>query len=102
MSATVFEKQGSVLTVKPEGRLDTATSPVLESELRPYLDGVQDLIIDFTKVDYISSGGFRVLLATEQQLENHGGSMKIIHVNKHIIEIFELVGFMDMVAVEKE
>ena len=102
MSATVFEKKGTLLTVKPEGRLDTTTSPVLESELRQYLDGVQEVIMDFTGVEYISSGGLRVLLATEQLLENRGGSMKLIHVNEHIIEIFELVGFMDVVNVERD
>ena len=30
MSTTIFEKQGSNLTVRPKGRLDTATSPVLD------------------------------------------------------------------------
>lgn len=102
MSNTIFEKQGSILTVKPEGRLDTATSPVLESELRGYLDGVQEIIMDFEKVGYISSGGLRVLLATEQLLEDRGGSMKLIHVNEHILDIFELVGFMEMVKVESD
>ena len=33
MSTTIFEKQGTNLTVKPQGRLDTATSPVLEREM---------------------------------------------------------------------
>ncbi len=102
MSATVFEKQGSRLTVKPEGRLDTATSPILESEMQPYLDSVQDVIMDFTKVEYISSGGLRLMLTTDQQLENRGGSMKIIHVNENILEIFSLVGFTDIITVEHD
>lgn len=99
MSNTVFEKQGTALTVKPQGRLDTATSPVLENELRQQLDGVQEITMDFSGVEYISSGGLRVLLATEQQMESRGGSMKLIHVNEHILKIFELVGFMDVVTV---
>jgi len=102
MSATIFEKQGNVLTVKPEGRLDTATSPVLENELKKHLDGVQEIIMDFSNVDYISSGGLRVLLATEQLMEARDGSIKLIHVNQHIIEIFELVGFMEVIKVETD
>ena len=102
MSATVFEKQGSQLTVKPEGRLDTATSPILESEMQPYLDTVQDVVMDFTKVEYISSGGLRLMLTTDQQLESRGGSMKIIHVNENILEIFSLVGFTDIITVEQD
>ena len=101
MSTTIFEKQGNVLIVKPQGHLDAVTSPTLEKELMQYLDDVQEITFDFTNVEYISSGGLRVLLATEQQMEANGGSMRLIHVNEHIMEIFELVGFMDIVKVEE-
>ena len=102
MSETVFDKQGTVLHVRPESRLDTITAPALERGLNQYLDDVQEIIMDFTNVEYISSGGIRVLLAAEQKLENRGGSLKLIHVNDLIMEVFELVGFMDMVSVEAD
>ncbi|MBO6092282.1 MAG: STAS domain-containing protein [Oscillospiraceae bacterium] len=101
MSTTIFEKQGSNLTVRPKGRLDTATSPVLEQELQQYLDGVQYVTMDFTEVEYITSGGLRVLLATDQILEDRGGNLRVIHVNEHILEVFQLVGFMEIVDVEE-
>ena len=102
MAATIFEKNGSTLTVKPSGRLDTATSPVLDSELRQNLDGVREMIMDFSDVEYISSGGLRVLLGMEQLMESRGGSLTLIHVNEHILEIFDLVGFMSLVTVVKD
>ena len=102
MSTTIFEKKDNLLTVKPVGRLDTATSPVLEKELEPYMEGVQDVLMDFAEVEYISSGGLRVLLAVEQLLENRGGKLRLIHVNSNIMEIFDLVGFMDVVTVEQD
>ena len=102
MATATFEKQGNTLTVKPTGRLDTATSPVLEKELHPYLDGVQELIVDFTNVEYISSGGLRMLLATDQQVESNGGNMKLIHVNEYIMDIFELIGFTDAMTVIRD
>ena len=100
MANTIYEKNGTTLTVKPEGRLDTATSPALQKELQQYMDGVRDILMDFEKVEYISSGGIRVLLATEQMLEDRGGSMTLIHVNKYTIDVFKLVGFMSVVKVE--
>ena len=102
MSTTIYEKQGNRLTVKPEGRLDTVTSPELEKELQQFLDGVQEITMDFEKVEYISSGGLRLLLATQQQMEDRGGSMRLIHVNALVLDIFDLVGFMDVVTVELE
>ena len=101
MSTTIFEKQGTNLTVKPQGRLDTATSPVLEKEMQQYLDGVLNVTMDFADVEYISSGGLRVLLSTDQILEERGGNLRIIHVNEHILEVFQLVGFMEIVDVEE-
>lgn len=102
MASTIFEKDGTHLTVKPDGWLDTATAPVLEKEIQPYLDGVQYITVDLEKVEYISSGGLRVLLEIEQVMEDRDGEMRLIHVNEHIIGVFDLVGFMDIVKVEND
>lgn len=100
MSNTVFELNGKTLTVKPMGELDSMSSPVFEKELRAHLAGADSIIVDFEQVNYISSAGLRVFLAVENTLEERGAEMKLIHVNEHIIEIFDLVGFMDVVSVE--
>ena len=95
-----FEHKGSTLTGKPEGRMDTATSPELAQQLQPEMEGVTDLIMDLEKIDYLSSGGLRLLLTTEQTLEDRGGAMKLIHVNEYIMEIFEMTGFTEMITIE--
>lgn len=100
MSNAVFELDGRALTVKPVGELDSVSSPVFEKELRQHLSGVDSVVVDFEKVNYISSAGLRVFLAVENTLDERGVKMKLIHVNEHIIEIFDLVGFMDVVEVE--
>ena len=102
MAEAIYEKKGSSLTVIPGRRLDTTTAPALESEIRQYLDGVTEMTIDFVNVEYISSSGLRMLLAGEQVMESRGGSMTLIHVNDHIMEIFEMVGFMSVVRVERD
>ena len=99
MSETSIEKQGNTLKVKPAGRLDLITAPELEKELQAHMDGVRDITMDFTNVDYISSGGLRVLLALEKQLEQNDGGLTVINANEDIIKIFELVGFTDVVTV---
>ena len=100
MSETVFELNGTTLTVKPVGELDSMTSPVFEAELREHLDGVTGVIVDFGEVVYISSAGLRVFLNMERIMEERNAEMKLIHVREHILEIFNLVGFMDVVTVE--
>jgi len=95
-----FEKNGTSLTARPEGRLDTATTPVFEQQLETEMEGMTDIIIDFEKIEYVSSGGLRVLLNTEQEMEECGGSLKVIHVNDAVMEILRLVGFTDILTIE--
>ncbi len=87
------------LVIALAGRLDTATAPQLETELKDCLDGVEALTLDFENLDYISSAGLRVLLSAQKTM-NRQGEMKVIHVNETIGEIFEITGFTDVLTIE--
>ena len=93
------QQNGSVLTIAVQGRLDTTTAPDLEKEIKNGLDGVTELIMDFEKLDYISSAGLRVLLSAQKQMSKQG-SMKVIHVNELVMEVFEVTGFTDILTIE--
>ena len=96
----VIKKQdGSHLTVALEGRLDTTTSPQLEQALSNALSGISDLVFDFEKLDYISSAGLRVLLATQKTM-NKQGNMTVLHVSEEVMEIFEVTGFSDILTIQ--
>ena len=95
-----FEKNGTALTAKPEGRLDSANSPDFEQRLESEMKGIAEVIIDLEKVEYVSSGGLRVLLGAQQEMEDRGGTMKLIHVNPQIMQILDMVGFLDILTVE--
>ena len=91
--------EGSKLTVALEGRLDTTTSPALETELRTSVDGVTELVFDLANLEYISSAGLRVLLSA-QKVMNKQGEMKITNVKPEIMEIFDVTGFVDILNIE--
>ena len=89
---------GSALCVAVEGRLDTTTAPDLASELSD-LTGVTSLTLDFSKLEYISSAGLRVLLSIHKIMSKQGG-MKVTHVNEIVSEVFEVTGFNDILNIE--
>lgn len=91
--------QGSALTVRIEGRIDTTTAPQLESELKSGVSGVSELYLDFAGVEYISSAGLRVLLSA-QKVMNRQGKMVISHVNEAVMDVFEVTGFVDILTIE--
>lgn len=95
------KKDGSSLIVAVVGRLDTSTTPGFEAELKPELNGVTELVLDFDGLDYISSAGLRALLSFQKQM-NTQGSMKIKNVNDIVNEIFEVTGFSDILTVESK
>ena len=92
-------KEGSSLIVTVEGRLDTTTSPELSKELDNFLDNINKLIFDFSKLEYISSSGLRVLLSAQKAMRSRG-SMTVKNVPEMIMEIFEITGFTDILTIE--
>ena len=91
---------GSKMTVAIKGRLDTTTAPQLEAELRSDLDGIKDLVFDFTDLEYISSAGLRVLLSTQKTM-NRQGTMVVRNVNADVMEVLEVTGFVDILTIEE-
>ena len=95
----IKDKNGEELTISLEGRLDTTTAPQLEEELTASLDDVAKLVFDFSKLEYISSAGLRVLLAGQKRM-NKQGSMVVKNVADEIKEIFEVTGFTEILNIE--
>ena len=93
------KSEGTKLEILLEGRLDTTTSPMLETELTQSIDGLTELIFNFEKLEYISSAGLRILLAA-QKIMNKQGSMVVKNVNEIIAEVFEVTGFSDILTIE--
>lgn len=92
-------QDGKKLTVTLEGRLDTVTAPDLEAELNKYMDSIDELVIDFTGIEYISSAGLRVLLMAHKAMSPKGG-MKICGVGDIVREVFDVTGFSDILTIE--
>ena len=98
MKITETRNEGT-LTLALEGRLDTTTAPELEQATKDKLEGVTELILDLAGLEYISSAGLRILLSLQKTM-NRLGSMKVIHVNEIVSEVFDVTGFSDILTIE--
>ena len=90
---------GGRLTIALDGRLDTTTSPELTKELESSLDGVNELVFDLAKLEYISSSGLRVLLSAQKKM-NSQGAMKVKNASEMVNEVFEITGFDEILTIE--
>ncbi len=77
-----------------EGKLDTQTSPDAEQQLTRLIEGgANRFLVNFEKLDYISSAGLRVLLVAAKQLKGIDGELRICSLNEVVGEVFDISGF---------
>jgi anti-sigma B factor antagonist len=77
-----------------EGRLDTQTSPDAQQQLIQLIEaGSTKILVNFDKLDYISSAGLRVLLVVAKKLKTNAGEMRICSLNAVVKEVFDISGF---------
>lgn len=89
------------LTIALEGRVDISTALDLEKAVNNSLDGITELVFDLEKLDYISSAGLRVLLMAQKKM-NKQGSLKVIHVNEMVMDVFVNMGLTDIMTIEQD
>ena len=93
------QSEGTTLTIKLSGRLDAVSARDLDKVVGSSLDGVKDLIFDLADLSYVASAGLRVLFVAQKKM-NKQGSMKLVHVNDTVKEVFEITGFADFLTIE--
>ena len=81
------------------GRLDTSTAPELEAVINDCVADINELALDFSELDYVSSAGLRVILKAQKLMSPKGG-MKVCNANENIMEIFDITGFTDILTIE--
>ena len=86
-------------TITVKDKIDTTTAPDFENEIMDEMGKFDSLIIDFTELQYISSAGLRVLIATEKKLKPEN-IPSVIKVNDTIKEILVMSGFDKILNIE--
>ena len=94
-----IKKTSKETIIEIEGRLDTTTAPTLDNKVNEIVGETKNLILDFKKLEYISSAGLRVLLGAQKKMQKIG-SMKLINVCEEVMEVFEMTGFADILVIE--
>lgn len=91
------------LVAAPVGRVDHLTAPDLELELTRLIgharNGSGALVLDFSAVDYISSGGLRVLMVAATQMRAQQGTLMVAALQTVAAEIFRISRFDRVVTV---
>jgi anti-anti-sigma factor len=95
-----FETINEATIVVITGRIDSATSKELETKLIPMINsGIRKMIVDFARVDFISSAGLRIMLLSAKKLKQAGGKMALCCLKDTIREVFDISGFSSIIPI---
>lgn len=94
------ETPSDIAVVRPQGRLDSATSPAFEVTVLERIDGgSRRLVLDLSDVGYISSAGLRVILAAGKKLRATQGKLVLCGLREEVRGVFEMSGFLELFPV---
>ena len=90
----LIAKEANATVVTITGRMDAVTAPQYETAIKELINGGESaLVVDFDRLDYISSAGLRGLLVTAKLLKGKGGQVCFANVKGTVKEVFEMSGF---------
>ena len=93
--------ENGVINIAIKGRLDAATSPAAEDSINKIMEGDENrLLFDFSDLEYLSSGGLRVILGASKEIRRREGKVALCCLNQYVNEIFEVSGFSAMIPIK--
>jgi len=100
LSVRVEDRQGFTKAVFLEGRLDSGTAPGFDSELDGVLEmPIKVLVLDLSKVDYLSSAGIRCLFRAQKAMKARGGKTLIVNPQPSVQKVLDIVKAVDLKTV---
>ncbi|MBK8476175.1 MAG: STAS domain-containing protein [Opitutaceae bacterium] len=77
-----------------DGAIDGKTAPEVQAALAPVLGECSVLVLDLTRVGYMSSAGLRVLLLLHRQLTAKKGKAILVGLAENLTETMRITGFL--------
>ena len=94
------EKVGAVTVVAVKGRVDSTTAPALGERLTANLAALKvRVVLDLSRLEYISSAGFRVLLLAAKRADETGSRFVVCGISGKVRQLFDLGGFLDLFTI---
>jgi anti-sigma B factor antagonist len=84
-----------VTVVEMAGDVDANTTPIVTDQVLPLVLPQCRLLLDMTKVLYMSSAGLRMMLLLYRQASSQNGHLVLVGLSEEIQDIMSITGFLD-------
>lgn len=87
-------EENTITVILVKGRLDASTAPQLQSYFEERLSISRRLfVLNLQDVDYVSSGGLRVLLIMTKKVNAIGGGIVLSNLHPFVEDLLTMAGF---------
>lgn len=99
--STQIQESGDQIIAYFDGRLDTAAAVATAEEVKPLQEAShKEIILDCTKLEYISSSGLRIFLSIRKDAAAHGSKVIVRNINADIRQVFIMTGFISLFEIQ--
>ena len=93
--------ENEILIFAISERLDASTAPIAEETIKKTLnENTNRLLFDLSALEYLSSGGLRVILGAAKEIRRREGKVALAGLNQYVYEIFDVSGFTSMIPIK--
>lgn len=97
METAIRREDDNSVTLILDGRLDTSVTPQTEKEIEPLYNYKDcEIIIDCSRLDYISSSGLRLMMAINQRCRANHCDLYIKGLKEKVLDVFKTTGFVHL------
>lgn len=95
-------RQGNVIILKVQGKLDSISSPELDKHLASLVEsGSRQIVLDLAELEYVSSSGLRVFLTAAKSLKRTQGKLALVNLSVQVQQIFGIAGYESILPVSR-
>ena len=98
----IKSNQASEKRISMTGSLDSNTAPQLQEAIDNEIDStVQAFVLNFRKLDFISSAGVRVIFKSKKLMDSRDGKFLLVNLQPQIKKVFDIMKALDGMDVFK-
>lgn len=90
-----IEHINHIAVVQIAGELDSNTAPLIQQQVLPLTQKHGRIVLDMSKVTYMSSAGLRMLLLVYRQMRENVGYVVLAGLSEEVRDVMAITGFLD-------
>ena len=93
------ETVDNIKVIELAGELDSSTARAAEDTIIPLADNFDRILLDMSRVTYMSSAGLRMLLLIYRRISSKPGNVILVGLNDDVKDVMAITGFLDFFTI---